>query len=128
VGVCALRLRGSRSGGAQKPKVTIRLDGDSIQLHIPKLDVPEGCGGVSAVSVEKGEVLRVTHIASHGGYLLLELEHVSRHRVESIPRASARGNARRGYAWVMIKIPGRNDYGGALDTADRWFKPLDSAE
>jgi hypothetical protein len=112
----------------QKPKVTIKLDGDSIQVDIPRVDVPEGCAEVRAAPVRKGETLRVTHVASHGGYLILKLEETASRRRASAFGPRSRPRAARGYAWVMIKIPESNDYDAALSTADRWFTPLESAE
>jgi hypothetical protein len=128
VGVCARRQKRSRSLVAEKPKVTIKLDGDSIQVDVPRVAVPEGCDEVRAAPVRKGEILRVTHVASHGGYLILELEEsASRHRASALaPRSHS--SVARGYAWVMIKIPERNDYAAALETADRWFTPADSGQ
>ena len=79
--------------------------------------------------VRKGEVLRVSHVAIHSGYLQLTSGNVSPHSITRGIGAFAHQSTELGTATVTIRA-GKD--GKDLDSADalasHWFKPFETAE
>jgi hypothetical protein len=106
-------------------------DPGDLAIMIRGLDVGDVHARALSCSAEpahKGEVLEVSHIAFHSGYLQLSVRNVSPHAITRGIGAFAHQSLEQGRATVTIRAG--ND-GKDMDAADalaaHWFKPFDTA-
>jgi hypothetical protein len=113
-GLCAGR------GEAGNPAIRISSPGDVQVTDTLR------CG---AEAVHRGEILKVTHVSFHFGYLLLYVATVSPHSIIRGVGAFAHESLERGTAGIEIRA-GKD--GKDLDEADalaaHWFKPFDTPD
>ncbi|MGO9094374.1 MAG: hypothetical protein ACLQGV_04060 [Bryobacteraceae bacterium] len=106
--------------------IDIVISGPELVHTKSPLLAPPGCGRVAPEPARKGEVLKVHHVAFHGGYLQLDVENVSPHAISRGVGAFEHESAEQGRAFIRIRA-GKD--GKDLDEADelaaRWFRPSD---
>jgi len=114
--------------GESIPTIHIIITGPGLVQTKSPLLAPPGCGRIAPEPAHRGEVLRVYHVAFHGGYLQLYVENISAHAISCGVGAFGHESIEKGRAFIRIRA-GRD--GKDLDEADalaaRWFKPFDSA-
>ncbi|MBI3665539.1 MAG: hypothetical protein HY236_04820 [Acidobacteria bacterium] len=90
---------------------------------------PPGCGNITPEPTHKGEVLKVSHVAFHAGYLQLSVENISAHSITRGVGAFGHESLEKGSAFIRLRAG--ND-GKDLDAAHalsaHWFRVFDTAD
>jgi len=124
-----LAICSEKPGGRAYLRVRVTESGVDTSKHGFLENLPEGrydvCGATPE-AVHKGEVLKSSHAAIRGKWLLIWVESLSLHSVTRGVGAFEHESHEYPAAILMFPAEGGNDQAGAI--ADQWLKPFDTQE